>query len=431
MAKGKERGVLYRVVKFEICPDEAQLAVLRKISDNLWLVWNEALQERQTLFDTYIAPLYERIKEALERQDVSGVSGLRKELALVYKEHKITLFDQINALTSRRHNDSAFARVPRNWQEETLDALDGAYKSFIMLRKNGDPKARTPRLKSAEHFCEIPGRFGFKVIEGKDVALLCGNLADDTKLLFPIPELYQQGKLARAVGVKKFTLYRDESDMRKPGRFWISLAYEIPKPEERPFMPEEAVYISLGASSIGIVSPKGEELIKLWRSDKYWKPTVDSVDERMKQSTKGSRKWHKRRAAKLKMLRIMSAQQKQDRREIVATDLLEKTIGDLVLGHGVHFVVTDLVVRSKKGKLADASKPERGGQLGLNWSAQNTGSIAYLVQWLEEKAKEHGGTVRRHRLLIAPPNLPQGHENKIAMARALRDEFLRTLEKTI
>lgn len=424
MAKGKPKeGILYRVVKFEVHPDEAQLAVLRKVSDNLWMIWNEALEERQKLFDTYIAPLYERLKEAAAKQDAPGIAEFRKELAMAHKEHKITLFDQINALTPRRNADNAFARVPRNWQEETLDTLNAAFTSFMALRKNGDPKARIPRRRSEWDFCEIPGRFGFKVIEGKEVALLCGNLSGETKFTFPIPEQYQQKQLARASVVKKFTLYRDEPDMRKPGRFWISLAYEIPKPQEKPFVPEEAVYVSLGASSIGIVSPNGEEVIELWRSDKHWKPMADTLDERMKRGNKGSRKWRKRHVAKLKMLRIMGAQQKQDRREIVALDLLRR--------HGVHFVVSDLVIRSKKGKLADASKPERGGQLGLNWSAQNTGSIAYLVQWLEEKAKENGGTVRKHRL--PPEQVPpgEGHENKIPMARALRADFLRSLSQAV
>jgi len=421
VAKGQEKDVLYRVVKFEIKPDDAQLAILRKASDGLWLVWNEALEARQKLFDEFIAPIYERMKEASKAQDADRLTELRKELGGAYREHKITLYDQINALTPRRTNDKAFASVPRNWQEETLDTLDGAFKSFLALRKNGDPKARAPRIRNEWDFCEISGRYGFKVIGGKEVALSCDNLSGGIPLIFGIPEDYQQVMLARASAVKKFTLYRDERDMRKPGRFWISLAYEIPKPEVKPFVPEEAVFVSLGASSLGIISPKGEEVVALWRPDKHWKPKIDAIEERMKRcAKKGSRKWHRLNGARLKMLRLMAAQQKLDQREVVARELLR---------HGVHFVISDLVVRSKKGKLADASNPDRGGALGLNWSAQNTGSLGYLAQWLEEKAQEHGGTVRKHKLLKVPQGLPTGHENKIPMVRALRDDFLRSYRR--
>lgn len=413
MAKGKKKDTLYRVVKFEIHLNEGQLAILRKVGDNLWQVWNEALEERQKFFETYIVPIYEELKKAVPAEAV----GLRARLKAAYQDHNVTLFDQINALTARRKIGS-FCHVPRNWQEETLDTLDGAYKSFLALRRNGDYDARPPRSRGEWEFCEIPGRFGFKIVDGV-FRLSCGDIGDGATFDFPIPE-YAKGQLARALAVKKFTLYRDERDMRKPGRFWVSLAYELEKPETKPFTPEEAVYVSLGASSIGVVSPKGAEVIELWRSDKHWKPNTDTVNERMKKCKKGSRKWRKRHAARQKMFRLMGAQQKQDRREVVARDLLR---------HGIHFIVSDLVVRSKKGKLADGSKLERGGALGLNWSAQNTRSIGYLVQWLEEKAKEHGGTVHKHHL--PPERVPQGsgRENKIPMALALRDDFLASLQK--
>ena len=127
----------------------------------------------------------------------------------------------------------------------------------------------------------------------------------------------------------------------------------------------------------------------------------------------------------------MARQQKQDRREVVAIDLVEQIVENIVSGHGVHFVVTDLEVRSKKGALADSSKKERGGSLGLNWMAQNTGTIAYLAQWLGQKAQEQGGTVRKHKLPYEalPRGLPEGHENKIKMAHALRNDFLTSWEQ--
>ena len=149
------------------------------------------------------------------------------------------------------------------------------------------------------------------------------------------------------------------------------------------------------------------------------------------------------------MFRIMADQQTLNRREVVMRQLVEReqpikmnartrrhrlkhgrppppNALTKLLGHGRHFVVTDLVVRSKEGKLADTEQAGRGGMLGLNWSAQNTGAIGLLVRWLEEKVKEHGGSVRKHTLPAVLPRLPQApDERKIPLAHVLRDDFLR------
>lgn len=418
MAKGKNDNLLYRVVKFEIHPTPEQIALLERVSGNLRQVWNEALTERNKLFEEHVAPVYALIKNAQDSGLTDEVCELKKVLKDRFKKHRITFFDQVNALTPKRDNDSGFASVTRNWQEETLDTLEGAFKSFMTLRKKGDPDARTPRIKDEGYFCEIPGRSGFAMSNGL-FKLSCKKTFGETEFVFPIPE-YQQYRLSSAVKVRKFTLYRDERNMAKPGRFWVSIAYDISRKELERFVPEHAVYISLGSSSIGIISPCGEETVPLWRADKYWKPKVDAVVERMKFCKQGSRKWHKRNGAKRTMQKKMGAQQKIDRREVVVN----------LLTHGVHFVVTDYVVRSKEGKLADSAKPERGGSpTGLNWSAQNTGSIAYLVQWLEEKVKEHGGSVTKHKLTLDSTPPAQGHENKVWMAQKLKDSFLASLQK--
>jgi len=408
---GEKSEALYRVVKFEVKFTREEFYKVLLISDILRELFNSALAERVQVFTEHMAPLYEKLRS------LTGKAEEAKEILLdlraKYKENSITLFDQINALTIKRATDETFASVPRNWQEETLDALDGAYKSFVALRKNGDYDARPPRSRNEGFFQKIPGRFGFKVKEGF-LILSCGA---GRNLSFPIPG-HQLGKLLEAKELKKFELYRDEPDLKKPGRFWISVACESSKPASVAFDPELAVYIALGASSLGIISPKGEEVLPLWRSDKIWVPKINSVDRRMKKRLKNSRGWLKLNSARRRMQVISSRQQLQDEREIVDY-LLEK--------HGCHFVVIDLVIRSKEGKLADRQKPERGGRLGLNWAVQNTGSISRLVLQLQEKVKEHGGSVRRHKLALVerPPGI--GSENKIWMARKLKDDFLRTI----
>ncbi len=412
MAKGATKDVLYRVVKFQIFPDRKQLKYLRRVTRNLGRVYNEALHHRQTVFDQNIAPLYEELKAA--KGEAERVIELKSQIKAAYKDHAVTLFDQINALTQKR-KDVSFGSVPRNWQEEVLDALNGAFASFMALRKNGDLDARTPRPRIEGQFHEIPGRSGFKILRENDILKIrLGGWCT-----FPIRgKDWQQKELTRALAIKKFTLYRDERDLSKPGSYWVSIAYEITRPDTTPFVPTQAVYIALGASYLGIISPeRGEDVISLWRPDHHWKPKIDVLDERIKRSVKGSRSHKRRLAARRKMFGVMGAQQTLDHREIV--------IHELIRYHkGKHFVVADLPIRSKKGGLADSFKAGRGGSLGLNWAAQNTGSIAQLVDWLAEKAQENGGMVHKHRLIgTFPPS--GGAENKILIARALRDDFLR------
>ncbi len=403
MAKGKQdRPVLYRVAKFEVKPSREERFALELLSSNLREVYNRALAERQRMFDTHLAPLYQKLKE-------TGAAEVKKRIAEAFKNHGITLFDQINALTSLREADQAFASTPRNWQEETLDTLNGAFSSFMTLRKRGDLDARPPRSRSEAHFAELVGRYGFK-IDG-DSFTLSAKALPNGRGRFSIPE-YQQSQLTHAKAVKKFTLYRTPSALGESGTFWVSLAYEIDKPELLPFEKESAVYIALGASSFGVVSPRGEETIPLWRPDKHWVRKIEELDERIKKCVRGSRTWEERVGAKRQMYRLMSRQQTQNHREVAQK----------LLAHGAHFVVNEVIVRSKVGKLADARIPERRGSLGLNWQAQNTGSFAQVVAWLREKAAERGGSVRVHKLTGALP-LGKGHENKIAMAYALREYF--------
>lgn len=393
MAKGKpnEQPVLYRAVKFELKVTEEQEKILMRVSDGLREVWNWALAQRVKAYEEYKA------------QKQAGIKKPDVKLP--------TLFDQINLLTALRAEDVANqlvrANTPRNWQEETLDTLDGAFKSFFALAKNGDKDARPPWQRKPEYFCEIPGRSGFSVKGGHIV--FAPNLFGKDTMHFPIPP-YCLGLLAKGRKVKKFTLFRDESHLAKPGRYWVSLVYELDQPEPLAFISDTALYLSLGATWIGVLTPESGQVLKLWRPDKYWKPLIDDLNEWMKKYKKGSSQWLKCKAAWRKKYLVMARQQKQNQREVVAK----------LLTLGVHFVVQDLTVR---GGLADGSKPKRGGLLGLNWSVQNTGSIGRFVAHLEEKVKECGGSVIRHKPDL-PPTPGRGSENKLPMAKRLKQDFI-------
>lgn len=415
----RRRPVLNQVAKFEIRPAPEQLAVLEKISENLRQIWNLGFTQRQTIFENCLKPIYERKREAQQQGKLEEVEAITEELKAAFQTSGMpTFYDQLKSiLTPMRYSDPEFARYPRAFQEETLNMLDGGFRSFVGLRKGRDKDARVPRPRDEEgRFYEIQGRGGFKRSDLPErFTLSCPNVSD-TPLSFPIPG-HQQKQMAetlrdKKLRVAKFVLFKD-----RDGRFWVSLAYEIPKPETTEFVPKEAVYVALGATRIGVVSPKAEIEIPLGRPDKHWQPKIEEVKARMARVKKGSRKWNRLNAARREMETLKSRQQKQNRREVVQKLLM--------LGN--HFVVTDLVVRSKPGKLADSSKLERGGVLGLNWAAQNSGAFGGLVAQLIIKTTENGGTVQKHPM----PSIPQDESrvNKVQAAHFLRNDFLTSRRK--
>lgn len=413
----KDRGVLVRALKFEIFPQESDLETLHTVSQNMRTVWNEGFAARDSVFQEHYAPLYEELR--LAKDDAK--KEIKRRLAKAFEEHAITAFDQINGLTAWRASNTAFASVPRNWQEQTLVMLHGAMTSFMTLRKNGDKDARPPRAKDEGFFSEIYGRTGFAIEdvgEKKFFVLRPGSVGAPMRFELPV---YQTGKLRDAEGldrfaVKQFTLYRTPRKLSEPGQYFISVVYEFTRPEVKPDIPDSRVYIAVGASSLGVLSAHGEQVIDLWRPDKHWKPKIEAVEARMKSLTKGSRKWKGLAEARRKMFDILAKQQKQHHAEVVRK----------LLKFGVHFVVTEHVVRSKDGCLADHGDTERRGSLGLNWSAQNTGNIAAFVAQLQVKVAEHGGSVTKYKLPLAdvPRFQGVGHRNKEAMVRALRDSYL-------
>lgn len=426
--KGKkpaERGVLMKAIRWEIHPTPEQIERLCSISRNLAQVWNSALDERMTAFE-----LRRQTKEAMDQaiaktrnENLSEtlIENLAHEQEQLVEAVRIpTLFDQINGLTGKRANDPSFATVPRNWQEETLDRLNGSFASWSKLRQNGDVDARPPRKRGEHQFQVIPGRSGFAIRNGK-VSLSCrAATTDQVALEWSIPE-YQQRVLDQAktadperFKLKKFVLARDPHDLAKPGRWWVSVVYETARPLPKPESRDNTVYLALGASWVGVLWNGGEKVIPLWRPDAYWQPQIEAVKTRMKGRTKGSRGWQELQDAKRVMETKMSLQRKQHFYEVAHR----------LLKHGCHFVVTDYVVRSKPGKLADSEKRERGGTLGLNWSAQNTGSLAEFVLLLTQKAEEKGGSVRRVRVEASAPIEGHGRHNKLQIARLLREKHM-------
>lgn len=480
--------VLVRVVKFPIHPTEEQMLTLHLVSENLRLIWNECLEWRQRYFNEHLKPLYEVLKNS--SGDPFKVAQLKAAIktmyegAPVYHDKEDHERSQASWLTQMRHAHTDFAAVPSGWQQEGLKTLEGAYASFAQLRARGDKTARPPRIKDPNGFCEVQGCVSWQLAtdtlaiipqkplgeayqhairntHSMEIVLSPGKaLPGGATLRFAIPE-YQRLVLSWAVKLNKFTLYRD-----RKGRHWISIAYAKPIPDGVELVPEEVVFVTLGASYVGVVSQTAKETIDLWRPDKKWISLIRNArnrgllpqlqsEEALKRSIeggyvtaetvararqtaengtlygdipederklflapkqKGSRGYDGLIAAVNRMYEIMRCQQLQNQREVIVHRLAR---------YGVHFVVVaHSPIRAKEDKLADKTKVERRGDLGLNWSVQNTGSLARLTQLLKQKAAEWGGSVSTIYLEGYPAG--DARARKVPAAEAARAQYLST-----
>lgn len=432
----KKTNTLPRTVKFPIEPSESEITKLYALSRVCNIIFNWALRQRLLTYQRFLLPVYLRIKSADEQGNGGLVNSLKDELKQLFEAHKTKLtFNGQNGpsgLTALLNRRKLLRQFPRGPMEETLDAVDAAFKSLFALLKKGDPDAKRSSLRRQRDFYKIPWRYKKDDCVKDERGLVRVSLGKhEEPLWFPIPPGYQLPKLSERTKTCKLELYRDRRNMAEKSKFQVSITYDIPKPPTEPI--ERIVFLALGASRLGVVFSEGCFCKNLPRPDYHWKPKINALEARISQCIPGSRKWKKRIAARSRMFAKLAGQQKQTQYETVKElmtlyrsrnyDILLKKL----LGYGTHFVVTDLKIRSKEGALADASDCTRGGSpTGANWSAQNTGNIGRFIQKLADKAAERGGSVikRKSPELSSDERQLSGQERKILIAHKLRKEFL-------
>lgn len=427
MAKKTKQEYINRTLKFQIFPTEAQEQLLLFVSDVCGEAYSWGVEHFEEIFREREAD-WEFIQSAFA--EVYPDAPVPEKEDVPFRRYP-TFFDLMEPLKWERAKHPSWGRVPFNVLQETIDSLVGSFASFFDLKKKEDPDARPPTKKDGTRFTAIPGlAVSFKI---KHDAIHIAPRVFNGMCSFTIPE-YQLRKINDCLEIEggqvaKFIISRKPATLAEGGRYWMSITCKWPRPEVVPVESKhEYVYLALGASSIGVYAPSigYERVITLWRPDKHWMRGITAVDARLDNPAleKGSIRWKLRSEARRIMYDKMSKQQRQNHREVVASLVKHITKDGVLRGVGKHFVVTDYVVRSKKSKLADASKKERSGIDGLNFAAQNTGSFRDLVAQLEEKVKEVGGSVVRHKLTTLPPKgIGKGHENKIHMAQHLTTEF--------
>ncbi|MEJ0053352.1 MAG: hypothetical protein WDN10_01305 [bacterium] len=559
MLGDKNPNVLVRAIAFDIRPTPDDIGTFMRASGVLRELWNEIHTKRAAIDALWAIPKQE-LKEAHEAENEELAAELEahierlnserkravdarkelderieavkkrisecrtaeekqtldKELETLYAERRTflhlegprprpTKFDWINSLTERDTQG-----LNRQLLEETIKRYYGAAQS----KKGNEMGGRRARFaqKLAEHeFCEIRGRTVRIGKEGdQSVYLRLGEVNGKKVMRYPIPDYQWREITVAGAEVKSFTLFRANSDLREQSGFRIALSFEIPKPPETRFVPEEAAFLVTGSDIMAVArrccvpafdpqsfwgprietieaarakekarggnlkkqgkkGPNGKEypkknwrlaqlkaasyrmrrelaedlgidwrnvelVLPLPRPDRHWKPVADEIGDPRKQVghekrgrfdevVKDSAAYRELLAARREAYRHMREQQKLSHREM-ADWLLDRV--------GPNIVVLDVSIRGgKPDALADAGKPEQGGAPdGRNWRTQNTGNMADLILQLTTKAPERGGRVIRHQFSV-PPTLPKrsrrnAHEMKIARARALREDFLRT-----
>ncbi|MFX0204639.1 MAG: helix-turn-helix domain-containing protein [Candidatus Hodarchaeota archaeon] len=119
--------MMFHTYKIRIIPNPVQQKLLWDLSEKCRTLYNFALQERRKN--------WYKNKDLLERD--------RKYIGY---------FDQQNQLPRIKRKYPNYGWVYSKVFQMTLKKLDNAFKSFIILKNNGDKTARPPRFRGKDYF---------------------------------------------------------------------------------------------------------------------------------------------------------------------------------------------------------------------------------------------------------------------------------------
>ena len=170
--------------KISIFPSEEQEEVLQDLSEKCRLIYNFALAER------------------IETWKKNGKT--------------VNYTKQQNDLPEIKRKYPEYGWVYSKVLQMVLRRLDGDYKSFLALRKNGDKKANPPRFKGKKHFTTMTyNQSGFK-LDKKGWVEFSHNHPKTIPLRFTIPEKFDFTDKK----VKQVTIFKEDGE-----EFYISIVY--------------------------------------------------------------------------------------------------------------------------------------------------------------------------------------------------------------
>ena len=173
--------------KFTVKPTSKQETVLRDLSEHCRLLYNFSLFERNFLYEQY------------------GLS--------------VSYRDQQNGLPQLKQLFPRYKQVYSKVLQMTLKKLDGSFKSFFSLVKNGAETARPPAYRGKNYFFTLCyNQSGFKIT--RDTVTLSHKHSDKVALTFAVPFDFT------AHVIVQIELHRD-----RQGRYWLSVVHEFEEPD--------------------------------------------------------------------------------------------------------------------------------------------------------------------------------------------------------
>ncbi len=349
--------------KIRIFPSKEQKDVLWLLSEKCRLLYNFALGHRNDIYNKTGAS----ITYTMQQDDLPIIKQKYPEYGWVYS--KVL--------------------------EMVLYGLDGDFKSYIKLKKNvknggGDKNANTPGFKGKDYFTTMNwNQSGFAI---KDGYIILSHFYNDGKknyvqLRFNIPKDLRDntnvclGTIYQFDKIKQITLYREEPNIKKESKYYLSVVYDIP---DVPYKDNNLYQtIDLGINkTVTAVNLSGKFFeIGNPRQDKYWNPIIDSIQSRRDHCLKGSNRWNLLHDTLRKCKRKLHNQVK-DNQQKWTTKMVNNTKSNTI-------IVGDLQVK----EMAQSEIGRRSYGSKLNRSTQNQGYLSRFVGFLTYKAEKIGKRV--------------------------------------
>jgi putative transposase len=341
--------------KIRIYPTEEQVDVLWNLSEKVRFLYNLALADRKQAWSN--------------------------------EKRSVKYTEQQNKLPDFKNRNPEFKVVYSKVYQGILKKLDGSYKSFFALRKNGDIKAKPPNFKGHKYIMTLPfNQSGFQIKDGK---VTFSHTYNDVPLTFDI------GDITNGLKIKQLEISND-NPYKARGKFYTTITYD--KDIETAYY-DNGLYqaIDLGITKIvTAVNTQGEFFeVKTPRPDKYWNRKIDTAKSRRDRCLGGEKgpKKSKRYLRVAKAVTTMSnkkANQIKDFQHKLSRKMIDNTKANTI-------IVGDLDVKQmaklkvKNGKKQRKTKQKRG----LNRSTQGLGNMSRFPQLLTYKAELAGKKVIR------------------------------------
>ncbi|HUU79384.1 MAG TPA: transposase [candidate division Zixibacteria bacterium] len=344
---------VYLTFKQKIYPTNEQEGVLWALAENCRLIYNFALKERLEWWDE------NKDKPRSERNEYPTYNKQQNDLPRIKEQ---------------------FPRYKQNYAKTLqmiLKRLDEDFKSFLVLRNNGDLVANPPGFKGRKYFTTIVyNQLGFKVDKQAIVLSHSRQMKKNEAIIlrFVLDDRFNP----KNKDIKQVTIFQEH----KTKEFYIAIAYEI----EVPFCSNNSIYqaIDLGVSNIiaGVNNHAGKTIIvKNNQVNKYWQPKIEELTSKRDHCKKYSNRWHWYNQKLQKIVKKQSNQRK-DFQHKLSKKIIENTKANTI-------IIGDL----KAKEMSQKRKGDKKNKRSLHRSNHNSGVIGRFARFLTYKAEKVGKKV--------------------------------------